>query len=175
LGLAGDGGNALSFLIGANQIDFGGASGLVPTADGGSATAPIWYMIGASKATGTVSPVGYMMDLQTGVMTTATAAGTSANRTAGTVSMNIGSFAGGDYWDGRIAMCGVYERILRVDEFAELGRSRMAWYGNMKSQNDDIFDLTWRTNNFLSWKFANNAFSTGTAATFAPGCPPGWM
>lgn len=173
LGLAGDGGNALSAVFGSTQVDFGAGSGLVPTADSG-AWPGTWYGFAATKATGTVAPVGYLYNRETNVLVTATAGGTAANRTAGAVTANVGSGNAADYWDGRIARVAIFEKVLNAGEILECFRFSGAWRRH-KTPTGLFVDLTWRPG-VMGLDECNPAvnFGAGTAPALTGHHPPGF-
>lgn len=169
IGLAGDGGNALSCVFGANQIDFGAGSGLVPTADGR------WYLLVVTKATGTVAPIGYMYDIAANVMVTATAGATTANRSAAAVTANVGAGLGAaDFWNGRLAYVAAFDRALTQGMITQLVH-RNSWKHFHRSIDGLDVDLTWR-NGVMGFDEKNPTinFSAGTQPALDGVNPPGF-
>ena len=168
LGIAGDGGNALSVVHGATQVDFGAGSGLVPTADGR------WYLFASTKQNGNVAPIGYMYDFLTCTLTTATAGATTNGRTAGAVTMNVGSGGTADYWDGKIAMAAMFNRVLTEQQILQL-RHPTAWAAAQLDRFGCHIDLTWKSNVIaLDYINPSIAFTAGTDPGVNPDAPPGW-
>jgi hypothetical protein len=165
LGLGQNSADLMTLIVGTTEITFAGTT---PTLDQ-------WYLKVVTKATGTVTPVGYYLNMNTLAFSGAiSGSGTVANRTAGVCVGNLGSFGAGDYWDGRIAMYAMYDRVLRIDEVLNLAQGPRAWYGAIRSEIDDIWDVTYTTGNFLSYRNPSFAFSAGTPPALSPGSPPGW-
>jgi len=165
IGMGFNGSSLLTLLIGAAEITFAGTT---PTLGN-------WYLYVITKATGTVTPLGYRLDMTTGVWSGAiSGSATSANRTAGVCTANVGSFSTGDYWDGRIARVAIFEKVLNAGEALEL-RFPMSWRRHSVGHNGLYVDLGWRQNVF-GLDEVNRAvnFGTGTAPAVVGTSPPGW-
>jgi hypothetical protein len=168
IGLGQNSADLLTLVVGTTEITFAGTT---PTADN-------WCLSAVTKATGTVTPLGYRLDMTTGTWSGAiTGSGTVANRTAGVCVANIGSFGAGDYWDGRIRRFAIFEKVLSAGEILEL-RYPGSWMRHMVTRNGLYCDLGWKQNLAIGFDEINPSISfaaAGTAPALDGVSPPGWL
>jgi hypothetical protein len=91
-----------------------------------------WYLIGVTKATGTVQPRFHVFNYSTGAWTHLNGDTALANGTLTSTYTYVGSYAAiGDYFDGDIAATGIFSRWVPGDtEFEAMGLhyNRLGWY-----------------------------------------------
>jgi hypothetical protein len=167
LGMGQNSGDLMTLVVGTTEITFAATT---PTVDQ-------WYLKVITKATGTVTPLGYIYNLNTGVYSGAiSGSGTVGNRTAGVCVGNIGSFAAGDYHDGRIARFAIFEKVLNEGEVREL-KFKESWRRHSVTRNGMFVDLGWKQNVAIGFDEMNPSISfaaAGTAPALDGISPPGW-
>lgn len=105
------------------------------------------HIIGHTKDSGTTTPTVFMLNLVTGVFTSAAGSVAVAGRTSGSVTVNIGSWNAADFWSGHIYALGIYNRILSAGELLSMRYGRQAWralfgQGVLSSDAELFIDLT---------------------------------
>jgi hypothetical protein len=164
LGMGQNSGDLMTLVVGTTEITFAATT---PTVDQ-------WYLKVITKATGTVTPLGYIYNLNTGVYSGAiSGSGTVANRTAGVCVGNVGSFGAGDYHDGRIRRYAMFEKVLSEGEVREL-RFPGSWKRHMVTQNGMYVDFDYKQIFGLDEVNPSITWNAGTAAPTDGVSPPGW-
>lgn len=158
--LNGDSSGTLAFQTGTTRANPG--TNIVPPTD-------TWVLLAVTKAAGTVTPTYYMYRFDTGAFTIDTAGGTIANRTAAVVTMNYSGLGSASYWDGQIAIGGMWPVVLTSQQILNLARSPRAWYDNTLvgaastfAANSSVMDLRWTIDRPRDIRNPTIAFTGGT-------------
>lgn len=175
LHLNGDTGpGTLSLKVGSTRVV--PSTSIIPSTDGR------WYLIGASKAAGTVNVDFFLFDWTTGAWTEFASSGTVGNRTNAATDTSVGADGAAHYWDGRIAMAmhlpvalvqGQWRTLITKGGFYHLFG---AYHRRQSGGSGFLFDLTCpRTGSGWDDRGANSAvYTTGAAPTQDPLTPPGF-
>lgn len=177
LHLNGDTGpGTLSLLVGTTRVV--PSSNMIPSTDGR------WYLIGATKATGTVAVNFFMYDYVTGTWTWRASSGTVAARTTGATTCSVGSQVAGSFWDGRIGAAMLLPIAITEAQAFTLTRGRGTWRNlfsmyNRRQANGAGHLLELSEPLSLSGMddvgSATILFNVGTTPTLdASTTPPGW-
>jgi hypothetical protein len=91
-----------------------------------------WYLIGCSKAAGTVAPRHHIYRYSDGTFVHENNAATVADWSLPATSTFLGALAGGtlNFWDGDIETVGFWNRVLTDAEFENLPFTLAAWYAS---------------------------------------------
>lgn len=138
-----------------------------------------WAILCATKAAGTVAPAFYSYDHVTDAWTNPAAGSTIADRTAGAINVGVGAFGATDFYTGRIAACGAWNRVLNAGEVQSLADGRFAWMslfgrGVITRDTEVFIDLT-QPGTYRDQMNPSQTHNTGTLPAFdAVDTPPRW-
>jgi len=176
LRLNGDvGPGTLSLKVGSTVMN--PSTNMIPATDGR------WYLMGATKAAGTVAVDFFMYDYSTGTWTEFASAGTVANRTAAAIAPCLGAINGGTSITGKIAAGMLLNRALLKAEWRTLINGRWSWYAALgraaggSVNRECLIDLTdlGRLYDRAGGENTGNLISAGTQPVVDAGkSPPGW-
>lgn len=126
-----------------------------------------WYLLGASKGTGTVTPTLHIYDYATNAWVHEAASGTRVNSSTPLTQAQIGCTpAVAAFWDGDIAVAGSWDVVLSDAQFEALAYGLRAWFA---VQPRGLFVLdqasTAQQLEDMSGGGANQSAITGTAVS----------
>lgn len=125
-----------------------------------------WVLIGITKVSGTNTPRFHKYVYDTDTYAAENASGTVANGSAGGASNHEIGNSGGDFFDGEIAVVGVWDRALSDAEVQALPFSLQWWYASAPDALW-VLDQEATTTNVLdaTGKGANQSSLTGTTVS----------
>jgi hypothetical protein len=123
---------SIALQVGASLVTPGTA--MVPTLD-------TWSLIAVTKGTGTVAPTFYLWQQDTAVLADDNTGTAIADRTAGAVSLDIGSLGAANYWDGQFQLVGMWPQELNRSQVRSLTFGQFAWRNFHSQRTGFVVDL----------------------------------